>query len=193
MRRFSTLSWVAALLLAACNASATPSPTAAPATPTPTAAAVVATSAPSETPAPTATRLVISADVTFDGNTCTYAGPSVVPRGAIVAFGLTNTPAALKITAGATLFVMPVRDGTTWDEIVAYMKAHHHVSDVPDWARIPGLALDGLAEVSMASTSELIAGNTMKIVMTRNLYYVMCGTPENDGGFPGALLTVMGA
>jgi hypothetical protein len=144
------------------------------------------------TPPLTASPMVLSASVTFDGQACTYVGPSVIPRGAAVTFTLTNAPAALAGSLpGAGLLVMPVRDGTTWETIVAYLK-DHHVADVPDWARIPGVPDDGTGEVQILS-APVLPGDSMRVLMTRNLYYVMCGTHADDRGYPAVLLKVLDA
>ena len=188
MRRITAMIGVLALVVAACSGSASPSPTRAPATPAPTATPAPSTTAPSASPV-----AQLTAVVTFDGTTCTYAGPTVIPRGAAVAFSLTKAPAAVSGNLDdAGLFVMPVRDGTTWETIVAYLKEHRHTAEVPDWARVSGAGADGLAEVRIM-LPPVAAGQTMTVVMTRNLYYVMCGLQENDLGFPGTLLKVMDA
>lgn len=189
MRRITATIGALALVVAACSGSASPSPTLAPTTPAPTATPAPSTAAPSASPV-----AQLTAAVTFDGKACTYAGPSVIPRGAAVTFSLTNTAAATADgLAGGYLLVMPVRDGTTWETIVAYLK-DHHVAEIPDWARISGVADDGTAEAQIMYPAAVQAGDTMKVVMTRNLYYVMCGTPPPaDRGFPAVLLKVRDA
>ncbi len=176
------------LVVAACSGSASPAATPVPATPTP----VVATPAP-VTPAPTATPVAISAAVTWDGQTCTYAGPTVIPRGAVVTFKMTSTPAALKGLRGGGLFVMPVLDGTTWEQVLAAREkadgTRAHTSDEPSWVFLPGGVGD--SEVQILYPESANAGETLTTVMTRNTYFVMCGTPENDYGYPAILLKVL--
>ena len=188
MRRFTTLTLALALVVAACTSSGSTSsaPSQVPATAAP------ATAAPAQvTPAPTATPVAIAATVTFDGQTCVYAGPSVIPRGASVTFKLTNTPAALKDSQGAALLVMPVVDGTTWDRILADV-ATYKQSEEPPWVFLP----DGVGdrEVQILYPSSATAGATLTVAMHRNAYLVDCGTsaaPETDRAYPAILLNVL--
>ncbi len=85
MRRPTALVIAAAIALAACRAAASPTPTPATATrasATPVPAATAPASA-AATHTPAAAR-VIEATVTFDGTTCAYAGPTVVPVGSAI-------------------------------------------------------------------------------------------------------------
>jgi hypothetical protein len=184
MRRITTILGAMALAVAAC-AGTSPTPTPNPATPTP----VQPTAAP-VTVAPQATLLPISAAVTFDGKTCTYSGPTVIPRDAAITFTMTNTPAALQGSVGAALIVGPVVDGTTWQQILDYM-ATNPVSKEPDWVFLPGIG-DRAAQILYPESAA--AGTTMRVVPTMELdYLVICGTPpdETDKGYPAILLHVL--
>ena len=158
----------------------------------------VGDSRPLATPAPTATPVAISATVTFDGQTCTYAGPAVVPRGAAVTFTLVNTPAWAKGSLGAALLVAPVRDGTTWEQVLAYAEKRH-VFPLPEWILIPGTGVgpygadaEGLGEALSLIPDEARVDKTGTIVMTRDQYVVVCNTHPDEGQrpYPAVLLKV---
>jgi type IV secretory pathway protease TraF len=192
MRRFTTLIGALVLVVAACSGNASPTATPEPGTATPLAAS----------PGPTtATPAAISAAVTFDGQACTYAGPAVIPRGAAVTFTLVNTPAWEKGSLGAALLVAPVRDGTTWEQVLAYA-ATQHVFPIPQWMLIPGTGvgaygaeMDGLGEALPLVPDGKRIDQTGTAVMTRDLYVVLCNTHPDEGQspFPAIMLTVAAA
>jgi hypothetical protein len=190
MGRFTTLIGALALVVTACSASTAPTPPSVPATLTPaatTAAAVTpaATTAAPVTPGATATVLMLSATVTWDGQTCTYAGPTVIPRGATLNFAITNTPAALQGgLKGASLYVVPVADGTTWQMITAdaYGPPRNNVNNPPSWVLV-----DEVRILDVTSTT----GGTLGVVMTNNLYDIMCVTAEHEYLYPAILLKVI--
>lgn len=121
MKRFMAMVGVAALVVSACGAGASPAVTQAPVTPT---------AAPSSTPAPAAsataeTAETVTARVTFDGDTCAYEGPVVVEAGTRIVWVFENTPAAIEASTekgaksiGSDLVIIPTVAGTT-PEIVA--------------------------------------------------------------------------
>jgi len=113
-----------------------------------------------------------------------------MPRNAELSFTLTNTPAALKGSHGAALEVVPVVDGTTWEQVLARLKTHPKTSDIPDWANLPDV---GISEVVILYPASAAAGDTMQVTMKRNLYLVMCSLPPEEGerGFPAILLQTM--
>jgi hypothetical protein len=190
MRRFTTLIGALVLMVAACSGSASPAATLGPATATPAAA----------TPgAATATTAAISATVTFDGQACTYAGPAVIPRGAAVTFTLVNTPAWEKGSLGAALLTAPVRDGTTWEQALAWAETQH-VFPLPEWILIPGTGVGpyGAEEEGLGEALPLVPDGrgedqTGTIVMTRNQYLVECNTHPDEGQkpYPAILLKVL--
>jgi hypothetical protein len=203
MRRFTTLIGALVLVVAACSGTASPAATPGLGTATPLAASpgppTATPAATPATPAPTATPAAISATVTFDGQTCTYAGPAVIPRGAAVTFTLVNTPAWAKGSTGAGLFVTPVQDGTTWEQVLAWAETHH-VFPFPEWMRIPGTGFDryGVGEEGMGEALSLVpdedrSDKTITAVMTRNLYVVACNTHpvEGQSPYPAILLKVL--
>ena len=186
MRRSVSLIGTLVLVVAACSGTASPTATSLPATSAP---AVTPTPV---TPAPTATHIALSAAATFDGKTCTYAGPTVIPRDAEMSFKLTNTPAALKGSRGAGLYVVPVVDGTTWQQIRADMAPSRKANDVPNWAYLPDV---GVMEAVILPPNDAAAGNALTVTMKRDLYFIMCVLPPDEGEwtFPAVLLQTMGS
>ena len=88
MRTRHLVAGLLAVMLAACSSGTSAAPSAAPSVeptpqPTPTTAA---TPAPTASPAPTATTPGLSVKVTFDGETCSYVGPTVIPDGTMLRF-----------------------------------------------------------------------------------------------------------
>lgn len=193
MGRFTTLIGALALAVAACGGAASPSVTTAPpapATPEPAAstAAVAPTVAPA-TPAPTPTAEVIAVRVTFDGTTCTYAGPSTVPVGSTLEWTFDNTPLPAE-GYGAALVVAPVVDGTTWEYLLGDVQPQ---SEVPGWLKLPGVAMNGEAEIAVLFDDSAAAGRTLKTTLVRPAYYIGCGTNPDSGdkAFPALLLKTM--
>jgi hypothetical protein len=196
MGRFTTLIGALVLVVGACSGGVSSASTSAPTTPAPTSTPT--TPAPT-TPAPTGSPVAISATVTYDGQACTYAGPAVVPRGTEVTFTMANTPAYANGSVGAGLFVTPVLDGTTWEQVLAWAETRH-VFPFPDWMRIPGTGYDpyGAGEKDMGEVLRLVPAPdrsdvTVTGVMTRNLYVVACNTHPDEGQvpYPAILLKVL--
>lgn len=192
MGRFTTLIGSLALVVAACGEAASPAATPAPATPAPaTAKPVAATPAPTG-PAPTATAELIAVKVSFDGKTCTYAGPSTVPTGSTLEWTFANTP--LPVAAYVSVLVVaPVVDGTTWEQILAYLADEPRASVVPPWLKLPGVAAGGQAEIAGLLDDSAASGRTLKTTLARDAYYIGCNTsPEGgDKAFPAILLKTM--
>jgi hypothetical protein len=186
MRRFTTLMGAVALTIAACGGAASPTPI--PATAIPVATPAPVTAAP-VTASPAA---FIEVKVTFDGQKCAYAGPTTVPRGSTLVFTLENTPAAMADGVGATLIVLPVLDGTTWEQVLA-SAAKYKQSQVPPWAVIPGAGSDGQAEIEVLMPNSAALGTVLTTEMARNAYYVGCGTSltTTDKAYPALLLKVL--
>ena len=184
MGRLTTLIWALVLVVAACGGAASPPATPAPATSTPAAA----TAAPTAT-VPTATAAQIAVQVTFDGKTCTYAGPSTVPAGSTLVWTYANTPLPID-GYGSGLFVAPVADGTTWEQILAYLAGEPRASVVPPWLKLPDV---GEGEVKALFDDSAAAGDTLQVKLTRDAYYVGCNTnlAGGDKAFPAILLQVM--
>jgi hypothetical protein len=188
MRRFTTFIGTVVLAVAACGGAASPTPIPAAATPAATPAPVTASPAP-VTASPAA---FIEAKVTFDGTKCTYAGPATVPHGSTLVFTLENTTGAKADGVGAALLVLPVLDGTTWEQVLADT-AKAKQTDTPAWAVIPGAGSDGLAEVEVLLPESAALGTVLTTEMERSTYYVGCGTsPETTNKpYPAVLLTVL--
>jgi hypothetical protein len=188
MRRFTTLIGAVALAIAACGGAASPTP-------------IPATAAPAATPAPvtaapaavtTSPAAFVDVKVTFDGAKCTYAGPATVPHGSTLVFTMENTTAGMVDGKGAALVVVPVVDGTTWEQILADPNAKKS-TDVPAWAVIPGAGSDGLAEAESLLPESAALGVVLAMEMERSAYYVGCHTaPEKSNTpYPAILLTVL--
>jgi hypothetical protein len=144
----------------------------------------------SPAPQPTADVAPLELAVTWDGTTCAYQGPTVIPDGTLTRFTYSLTVAVGPTTP--LLFVIGVTPGTTWDVIVEYVKGHA-ASDIPAWAIVTGHA--EIAENSSAIfTVSRSAGGVGPEV---GGYFVGCATaPASDGGsdvvYPAALLEIAG-
>ena len=198
MRRETTLMGMLVLIVAACGGTASQPVTAGPTTAAPLTAAPVAATPVPKTPTPAGATPIpvamVPATVTFDGKACTYVGPAVVPSGSTMVFTLVNTPDALTSTKGAALIVLPVKDGTTWEQVLA-STATGKQSEAPDWARYPGNGPDGLGGMEVLFAGTAATGGILTVEMTRPAYYVGCGTapaPEDtDKPYPAILLKVL--
>lgn len=104
MKTRLVLTVIAMLAFAACSSGASQTPAGSPSPDT--------ASSPAATPTPTAspTPPVVDVVVTFDGTTCAYEGPKVVPDGTVMHW--TFTP-----TVGSALYIIPVDDGMPPDDI----------------------------------------------------------------------------
>lgn len=187
MGRLTVLIAMVVLVVTACTGAgsqATPEPaTAGPATATPAAKTPVPATA---TPTATATT-PIAVSVAWDGKTCSYTGPTVVPEGSTMVWKLTNSP-ELDMWTWAGLLVGPVVDGTTWETI---LKDPGKVSVSPQWAILPGGV--GTDEVRVLQPGDARMGKTMETRLTRNAYAVACAqSPQGtDKAFPAALIKVL--
>ncbi len=103
MRRIATLLVATVLLVAACGTAAGP-------TPSPQSARPTTTPSPTAAPSPTAGYSTATAEVVFDGKSCTYRGPAVVPS-------VTRMTFDLRTSESDVIFVVAaVVAGTTWEE-----------------------------------------------------------------------------
>jgi hypothetical protein len=188
MKRFMTLVGMAALVVGACSAGASPTPTPAPATPTPPPTATPASSVP---PSPAS----VTVHVTFDGQKCSYEGPAVVKDGTQIVWAFANTPEAIKasnekgaVSLGSELIILPVRPGTTWDMVVASKLAPDGTKGdwpIPDW----GLVDQVQVGYGSASTTITTAAGDGYMVMC-NLYWdIDSGTPLAI--YPATLVQVL--
>lgn len=184
MRTRFLLAGALSLAFAACSTGASPAPSVAPSaapTPQPTAAA---------TPGPTSTSTTaaLSVKVTFDGQTCTYLGPTVIVEGSVVRFEYVPDQAV----AGSYLLVYGVRPGTTFDDLLESIAASE-VNDVsiniPDWVYQETASwIEGAG--TMLYTIESVKQGTDGVDYEVGGYQVMCDTPA---GFPAVQLSVASA
>jgi hypothetical protein len=142
----------------------------------------------SPAPQPTADVAPLELAVTWDGTTCAYQGPTVIPDGTLTRFTY-----SLTVEVGPTtpiLGVMGVTPGTTWDVIVEYVKGHS-ASDVPAWVITVGFAQIPENSSAIFTVSSRAGGFGPEV----GGYFVGCATaPAADGGsdvmYPAALLEI---
>lgn len=180
MGRLTTLIAALALLVAACTG--TPVATSS------SAATATHPPAPTTTPAPatlapSSTGRLIPATITFDGSTCQYAGPTVVPSGSVIEWTLVNTPAALKGSIGGAILVCHVFGGTSWEDILAYNAEHPSLYDPPPW----------LASSQQFEPGDAAAGVPMRTLAGPYAISVYCVNADGDNRlvFPAALIQVL--
>ncbi len=170
-----------AVMLAACSSGTSPAPSAAPSVeptplPTPTTA---------ETPAPTSTTPGLSVKVTFDGETCAYVGPTVIPDGTVVRFEYVPD----QQVAGSYLMVYGVEPGTTYQMLldsIEYSGGDNVAEDVPDWVYQKTAAwISGAG--TMLYTVEGVKHGSDGVDYTVGGYQILCDTPAV---FPAAQLSV---
>ena len=170
-----------AVMLAACSSGTSPAPSAAPSVeptsqPTPTTAA---------TPAPTATTPGLSAKVTFDGETCSYVGPTVLPDGTILRIEY----APDQEFAASRLLIYGVEPGTTYQDLLDSLANDdgNVATDVPDWVyQQTATFLTGAGTLVYAIRSVQHGINGDYAV---GGYQLMCNTPA---GFPAVQFSVAG-
>lgn len=198
MRRLFTCILPLALVIAACGA-ASPTATSTPASPSPATSTPVgllwvpdkgaeasarhriatvlgsgslAASPTAETAAP------VDVTVKFDGTTCSYIGPTVVPDGASLRFHVLLTKYILKPgQVMPWIPVGPVEDGTTLEMIKAHTKPVQ-----PDWQ------ISAQALVSSGSWDQT---SSMVVTLTGHDYSVFCF--DNYGSYGAALIKVVPA
>jgi hypothetical protein len=179
MRRRATLAAALALALAACAAAPVVDPTPTPPTPTPEPARPAP-----PTPSPTPAAVLIPVTVSFDGVTCTYAGPKVVPIGSAIEWTLVNTPAALDGSIGGGLLVSPVAFGTTWEDVAAWTAEHGSLFEAPPFLR---------NDAQIWTPEDAAAGVPMRTLVEPYPELVLCFNAEGDDPqvFPAVLIQVM--
>lgn len=174
-----------ALSLAACTSGSSPAPT----EPSPATSAEpspVTSAEPSAAVSPSAAAEPLALAVTFDGETCTYTGPTVVPEGTLTEFSY----AAADGTEASVLVVGAVLPGTTWEQIVADVGTRAG-SDVPDW-------FSQLSFINVEDGDSALYTLRGELGQSFGGYFVGCATtPESEGGsdrmFPAALIELGGA
>jgi hypothetical protein len=175
MKRITILVAAVALATAACAGSSTSGGTTAPAATSVTPAETPA-DAPAATAAPTATQQPeATATMTWDGTTCTYAGPTVVPRGARLTVALTNTPEAeTGGREGAAFILAKIDDGITQADFDAWTKDHPKGSDVPPW--LDQLGTQIVYPQQVRDGLPLVARQ-----LNASRFLILCGETPNDG------------
>jgi hypothetical protein len=179
MKRITITLAALAIAVAACTSGA--SQVASPADDGAAATEVAAAASPLPTPAPE----WLEVSVTFDGTTCDYRGPTVVPRGQLAKFSFANIgPAATDGRLAAILVVGPVLAGTTWDKIIDDTTPASELP--PAWADPDGNNVIWFQK----------GDGTRETQLTGHLYVVACLTaPEpvgNDTVYPAALVHTLG-
>ncbi|HSG87050.1 MAG TPA: hypothetical protein VLA23_11990 [Candidatus Limnocylindrales bacterium] len=165
-----------ALSLAACTGGTSPSPSEDP--------SVAPSVAPSTEPSPMASQAAepLALSVAFDGETCTYTGPWVVPDGTLAEFSYTaDAP-----TEPSILVVMAALPGATWEQILRDAETRPG-SEMPDY-------ISQLAFVSVESGDSALF--TIRSALREQQfagYLVGCATaPADEGGsdrmFPAAFI-----
>jgi hypothetical protein len=113
--------------------------------------------------------------MTWDGTTCTYAGPTVVPRGARFTVALTNTPESESGgRQGAGFLIFKVDDNITQADFDAWAKEHPKGSEVPAWVDQQSVQIVYPAQVKEGLP--LVARGLMA-----NRLMVACGEAPEDG------------
>ena len=107
MRATATIPWAIALVAASCTGS--PAATQAPTAPPPIVTTAPATPSPAAAASPTA----VSSRVTFDGTTCDYTGPTVIPFPA----SMTIEFAPDSSLKDASVGIIAIKSGTTEAEL----------------------------------------------------------------------------
>lgn len=182
MRCRGAFSATLALVLAGCAAAATPGPTSQPAAPTPEQESPAP---PSRSPKPAAALIPVT--VSFDGVTCTYAGPTVVPLGSVLEWTFVTTAATAKERSSWELIAWDVRPGATFDDIVAWAAANE-LAQVPPFAW-PPWSIDGFG----MTVEQLVPGAPMRTPVDFYPVLASCGIKEPNGEqiFPATLIEVM--
>ncbi len=175
-----------AVMLAACSSGTSAAPSAAPSvepTPQPTPM-TAATPAPTASPAPTATTPGLAVKVTFDGETCAYVGPTVIPDGTMLRFQY----APDQEVGGSTLLVYGIKPGTTW-EMTSPPGTVDAYENIPDWVlQTTAAFLRGAG--TLLYTVRSVQHGSDDVDYPVGGYHVACTTPII---YPAVQLTVAGS
>ncbi len=186
MRTRYLLTALLSVVLAACTSGANPSATAGPNAQPPEAPAPSPSTQPPEAPAPTATTSVLKVKVTFDGETCTYLGPSVILDGTMLQMEF----APEKAVSGSYLWIYGVKPGTTYEDLVEVLANDDGdvTTDAPDWVYQPTLGWVQAASTLLYKIESVKLGKDL-VDYAVGGYQVMCVTPA---GHPAVQLSVAG-
>ncbi|MCJ7712819.1 MAG: hypothetical protein MUQ32_18535 [Chloroflexi bacterium] len=129
---------------------------------------------------------MLEVKVTFDGETCTYLGPSVIPDGTVVKFEYAPD---LEV-AGSYLMVYGVKPGTTFEDLLESLIGDDAdiSTDIPDWVyqETASWTTGGTMLYPIESVKRGQDGVDYQV----DGYQVMCTTPA---GYPAVQLSVAGA
>jgi hypothetical protein len=179
MKRITIIPAALVIAVAACTGGASQV-----ASPVDDGAAATEVAAPAN-PLPTPTPEWLEVSVTFDGTTCDYRGPTVVPRGQLAKFSFANIgPAATDGRLAAILIVGPALAGTTWETMVNDTTPASELP--PTWADPDGNNFVWVQE----------GDGTKETRLSGDLYYVGCLTAAepvgNDMAYPAAAIYTLG-
>jgi hypothetical protein len=126
---------------------------------------------------------VLEVKVTFDGETCTYLGPSVIPDGTVMEFEYAPDQEA----AGSYLIVYAVKPGTTWEMLLESLPGS--VYDAPEWVyQETAAGVQGAGTMLYSIAIEKMGKDGVDYEVGG--YQVACNTPAM---YPAAQLSVAGA
>lgn len=113
----------------------------------------------------------VDAKVVFDGEACSYLGPTVIPAGTEVTFDFDDS------AHPAALVVLLVEEGTTWDQVVE-ASGPGTAQKVPPWV--------------VSYWVQIETGSQVRTIGQGN-YLVTCNTAPEDGDVvhPAALIEVI--
>ena len=187
MRTRYLLATLLTVVLAACTTGATVSPVAEPSAQPPEAPAASPSAQPPEAPAPTATTSVLDVKVTFDGETCTYLGPSVILDGTTLRIEY----AVEREFWGSWLLISGVKPGTTYEDLVESLASDDDddvMTDIPDWVYQPTAGWTQGASTLLYKIESVKQGNDL-VDYAVGGYQILCDTPK---GYPAVQLSVAG-
>ncbi len=179
-----------AVMLAACSSGTSAAPSAAPSIeptsqPTPTTAATLA---PTPLPAPTSPAPGLSVKVTFDGETCTYVGPTVIPDGTVVRFEFAPDQ---QVAADSHLLIYGVEPGITFQDLLDHGERYglqNVDANIPEWIYQETYKVTYGAS-TMLYTIESVKRGSDGIDHEVGGYQILCYTPVV---FPAVQLSVAG-
>jgi hypothetical protein len=192
MMRISALTaGLLTLVLAACTVGGSPAPSSVPTEVPGEPAAAVTTPTPTTAPTPTPARTptaVLEVRVTFDGETCTYLGPAVVPHGTMLRFEFAPDEAV----SDADVLVYAVEPGTTYQDLLDWLEVYggdNVAANVPPWVRQETVGYTNGAG-TMLYMVEAMKPNADGESVAVGGYQILCATPAV---FPAAQLSLAGS
>ena len=117
----------------------------------------------------------LSVKVTFDGESCTYFGPTVIPDGTVVRFEYVPDQTVL----GSYLLIYGIEPGTTFQDLLDSLATSGDdiSTDIPDWVyQETASATQGAG--TMLYTIESTKTGKDGVDYTVGGYQVVCDTPN---------------